>query len=127
MKTQHAFIIVVEGLEEDAIIDLQASLAQIGPVSGTSFLSAPAAVHEYSSASCPRVAKLPKLTQRQLDILPYVLNGLSNKRIARALGLSPFTVRNHITNLFVAFGISGRHNLRLTWSRLSEIELKLAA
>lgn len=51
------------------------------------------------------------LTERQIQIIELVLLGLSNKDIARALGLSPFTVRNHMSLLFRAFQISHRSEL----------------
>ena len=51
------------------------------------------------------------LTERQIQIIELVGLGLSNKDIARALGLSPFTVRNHMSLLFRAFQISHRSEL----------------
>lgn len=51
------------------------------------------------------------LTERQIQIIELVLLGLSNKDIARALSLSPFTVRNHMSLLFRAFQISHRAEL----------------
>lgn len=42
---------------------------------------------------------LPELTGRQRDILPLIVQRLSNKQIGRTLGLSPFTVRNHVSLL----------------------------
>lgn len=41
----------------------------------------------------------PKLTPRQLDMLKYIDQGLTNKRIARQLALSENTVRWHIHTL----------------------------
>lgn len=51
------------------------------------------------------------LTERQIQIIELVGLGLSNKDIARALGLSHFTVRNHMSLLFRAFQISHREEL----------------
>lgn len=51
------------------------------------------------------------LTERQVQIIELVLLGLSNKDIARALSLSPFTVRNHMSLLFRTFQISHRSEL----------------
>lgn len=51
------------------------------------------------------------LTERQIQIIELVGLGLSNKDIARALGLSHFTVRNHMSLLFRAFQISHRAEL----------------
>ncbi len=51
------------------------------------------------------------LTERQIHILDLLAQGLSNKEIARALGLSHFTVRNHISLLFRLFEVSHRVEL----------------
>lgn len=41
---------------------------------------------------------LPKLTQREREILPFLLEGVSRKKIAHDLGISTETVKNHIRN-----------------------------
>jgi FixJ family two-component response regulator len=43
--------------------------------------------------------RLRQLTPREQDLLPLLLEGLSNKHIARSLGLSPRTVETHRANL----------------------------
>lgn len=43
--------------------------------------------------------RLRRLTARERDILPLLLDGMSNKHIARELGLSPRTVETHRANL----------------------------
>ena len=40
-----------------------------------------------------------RLTRREQDILQYLTQGLSNKEIALALGISQPTVKNHITSM----------------------------
>lgn len=59
------------------------------------------------------------LTGRQTDILEALKNGKSNKEIGRALGLSHFTVRNHISQLMRLFNASTRGALGATWGGLS--------
>jgi DNA-binding NarL/FixJ family response regulator len=51
------------------------------------------------------------LTARQLDLLPLLREGLSNKVIARRLNISHFTVRNHLTTLFKTLGVTNRKAL----------------
>lgn len=58
------------------------------------------------------------LTRRQLEILRLVANGLSNRQIAARLSLSEFTVRRHLSNVYLRLGVSSRaaavaHVLRL--------------
>lgn len=53
-------------------------------------------------------APAPVLTPRQQAILALLAEGRSNKAIARALGLSPHTVRNHLSALFRLLGARNR-------------------
>jgi two-component system, NarL family, nitrate/nitrite response regulator NarL len=52
-----------------------------------------------------------KLTRRQIDILSLIRQGKPNKLIARELGLSHFTVRNHVTTLLRVLGINRRSQI----------------
>ena len=48
------------------------------------------------------------LTPRERDVLDQVALGLSNKQIARALGLSPGTVRIHVSNILAKLHVENR-------------------
>lgn len=48
------------------------------------------------------------LTYRQGEILGLMLRGLPNKRIARELGLSEQTVKEHISNVLAKLGVANR-------------------
>lgn len=50
------------------------------------------------------------LSPRQLEVLRYLREGRSNKAIAERMGLSEFTVRGHVQQLFKAIGASNRTN-----------------
>ena len=60
----------------------------------------------------PRVAPLPAseapLSPRERSILELIGQGRSNKEIARALGISPETVKSHIKNMFTKLGVERR-------------------
>jgi len=53
-------------------------------------------------------ANLPDLTEREREILGHIAAGLSNKQIARVLGISDGTVKVHIKNLLRKLGAHSR-------------------
>ena len=52
-----------------------------------------------------------RLTERQFAIALGVVRGLSNKGIGRELGISHFTVRNHLSRILLILGASNRQEL----------------
>jgi DNA-binding NarL/FixJ family response regulator len=54
------------------------------------------------------VALFPELTERELEVLPLISEGLNNQEIAQKLFLSPKTVRNHITNIYSKLKVADR-------------------
>jgi len=52
-----------------------------------------------------------KLSQREEDIARYVSLGLTNKQIAEKLFISPYTVQNHLKNIFQKTGLDSRTKL----------------
>lgn len=56
----------------------------------------------------PEVATPYGLTDRQLDVLRELSTGASNKEIARALGIAPATVKNHVEAIIARMGTSNR-------------------
>jgi two-component system nitrate/nitrite response regulator NarL len=51
------------------------------------------------------------LTDRERDVVRLVGEGLRNEEIARRLGITEKTVRNHLTAVFDKIGVSGRLEL----------------
>jgi two-component system, NarL family, nitrate/nitrite response regulator NarL len=48
----------------------------------------------------PNGPELPALTKRELEVLALLASGLTNKEMARTIGLSPETVKDHLENLY---------------------------
>jgi len=51
------------------------------------------------------------LTPRQQEVLLLLLEGLSNKEIARRIGVSDVTVKSHVTAILKSQGVSSRSKL----------------
>jgi DNA-binding NarL/FixJ family response regulator len=49
-----------------------------------------------------------KLTRRERDVLQLIAKGLSNKLIARELGLSVHTTKHHVSRLFDRIDVASR-------------------
>jgi len=47
-----------------------------------------------------------KITRRDQQVLDFLVQGCSNKEIARELRISPRTVKQHLRTLFLRAGIS---------------------
>ena len=51
---------------------------------------------------------MPHLTRRQIEVLDLVTQGKTNKEIAKLIGVSDETIKNHISSIFKALGVSSR-------------------
>jgi len=71
-----------------------------------------AALREGRSTPAPRPRDPPGdwsgLTGRQREIVAWAARGMSNKQIARQLGISPETVKTHLRHVFEREGVHGR-------------------
>ncbi len=54
---------------------------------------------------------LPGLTEREMEVARRVAQRLSNKAIAKELGISPRTVSTHLSNIYQKLGIGSRAEL----------------
>jgi DNA-binding NarL/FixJ family response regulator len=67
------------------------------------------------------------LSGREMEILQQISRGLSNKEIARALGISRQTVKNHMTSILRKLSLNDRtqaalYALRHGWIRLEDTQ-----
>lgn len=65
-------------------------------------------VVEWFSSPRPSAPAFPELTDREREVLDLIAAGRSNTDIARALVLSPKTVRNHVSNVFSKLHVADR-------------------
>ncbi|MDX2203794.1 MAG: response regulator transcription factor [Hyphomicrobiaceae bacterium] len=62
------------------------------------------------------------LTERQIEVLALMMQGKSNKLICRALSLAEPTVKNHVSAILKALGVSNRTEAVLAASELDWAE-----
>ncbi|WP_332328058.1 response regulator transcription factor [Streptomyces sp. WMMC897] len=58
------------------------------------------------------------LTGRELGVLRLLARGLSNRLIARSLGISEKTVKNHLSGVYLKIGATDRTQAALYAHRL---------
>lgn len=65
-----------------------------------------------------------KITPRDQQVLALLIQGCSNKEIARHLNISPRTVKQHLRTLFLRAGITdGRKRVKLATALYMKEEL----
>ena len=57
------------------------------------------------------------LTPRQAQVAQALAQGLTNKAIARALGISPATVKDHVQDILSTLGLTSRSQIAAAWVR----------
>jgi RNA polymerase sigma factor (sigma-70 family) len=53
------------------------------------------------------------LTEREREVVRWVIQGMTNKEIASQLGISEKTVKTHLSNIFSKLNVSKRLQLLL--------------
>jgi DNA-binding NarL/FixJ family response regulator len=56
----------------------------------------------------PRKSAFPELTDREREVLELIAQGRNNSEIAGILFLSPKTIRNHVSNIFMKLHVADR-------------------
>ena len=91
-----------------AIAAVQAHRFDLDPLLAGRVLQASNENHEQATA-----APAPQLSQREQEILTLVASGRSSKEIAREYAITPKTVCNHISNMYVKLSLKNRGQLVL--------------
>ncbi|KAB0489409.1 LuxR C-terminal-related transcriptional regulator [Pseudomonas vancouverensis] len=60
------------------------------------------------ATSKPVTAGIEPLSEREIEVVRLLAQALPNKKIARALGLSPETVKWHLSHIYSKLGVSSR-------------------
>jgi ATP/maltotriose-dependent transcriptional regulator MalT len=75
---------------------------------------------EAAAAGLKRRPETPELTARERAVLGMIVDGMTNREMADALGLSAHTVKDHVSSLYRRLGAVNRagavkraHELRL--------------
>jgi DNA-binding NarL/FixJ family response regulator len=99
---------------DSSLADLERILREVrrGEVSCPPTVTAALLRHVAAMAQPAGVSQPPDgpLTRREVEIVQLIGEGLSNKEIARRLGIAPQTVKNHVHNLLQKLGVRGRED-----------------
>jgi DNA-binding CsgD family transcriptional regulator len=71
----------------------------------------------HSDDSKPSVGAAVRLTEREAEIARRLAHGRTNKQIAAELGISPHTVRDHVSMLLMKTGTPSRVRLAAVLAR----------
>lgn len=96
---------VLKGGEQGDIVRAIETVAAGSAVFGPAIASRIASFLAGGAAAQP---PLPQLTAREREVLDLIAQGRTNAEIARALVVSPKTVRNHISNVFAKLQVARR-------------------
>jgi two-component system NarL family response regulator len=90
----------------EAIRSVWAGQSRISPSMASKLLTEFAAMSKASEQKAP--VPTPKLTDREMEVLRLVAEGLSNRDIAGKLFISENTVKNHIRNILEKLHLHSR-------------------
>ena len=65
-------------------------------------------IREFLGSESAPNRELPALSNRELDVLALVADGLNNEEIASRLYISVRTVERHLSNIYFKLGVSGK-------------------
>ena len=111
----HIMLLTTFGMSENIRDALAASAcgAVVKDSSQEALIDAIRATGQGKSVVSPEIAvaedpRKPELSERQLEILKYAAKGFSNPEIAKLLGISMDTVKEHVSNILERLNASTR-------------------
>ena len=100
---------LLKGAEPKEVLSVIRAVAEgqalFGPAIATRLMNY---FKELSAKPAVSGTPFPELTERELEILRLISQGLNNQQITQKLVLSPKTVRNHITSIFSKLQVADR-------------------
>ena len=84
--------------------------------------SVAARVRDLATGAQQTKSQIDGLTAREVEILRLIAEGIPNKQIAKQLGISEKTARNHISNMYEKLGIYDRAQIVLYAVRKGLVE-----
>lgn len=100
-------------LAKDTPID-SLVVAVYAAASGAAWLSPRAAevvlgrIRSTPPAPPPEAIPLKQLSEREMEVLRLIADGMDNAQIAAALNISPRTAKNHVSNILTKLGLPSR-------------------
>ncbi|MDE3061475.1 MAG: response regulator transcription factor [Acidobacteriota bacterium] len=82
-------------------------------IGGKRVVNLVAALHDLMQQAAPPQRKTYGLTPRELEVVGCIVEGCSNRDIAKQFGLSEETIKRHLSNIFDKTGVSTRLELAL--------------
>lgn len=82
-------------------------------IGGKRVINLVSALHDLMQQAAPQQHKTYGLTPRELEVVGCIVEGCSNRDIAKQFGLSEETIKRHLSNIFDKTGVSTRLELAL--------------
>jgi len=122
---------LLKGISPDELLDAVRKVSRGIYIINDNVLSRPTVAsrvlrtfREMTAEEPPEVQPLySPLSNREIEILDYIAKGNSNKEIAKSLGISDQTVKNHITSILKKLSVNDRtaavvHALKKGWIKM---------
>jgi two-component system nitrate/nitrite response regulator NarL len=106
---------VLKGIGSQALMEVLSSVAD-----GEQYVSPTLSARLLSKLSRPAdsaAEPLATLTVREREVLEEVSTGMSNKQVARRLGLEEKTVKHHMSRVLAKLHVANRTEAALMWAR----------